>query len=90
MRVLGAALFELIVAAGLFGVQSPQDSLAPIMVRVAWWVGLMLVAAPVANRWPLFDQWRAVFGWARRVHGRLRGTCLACGGVPESPLTLDA
>jgi hypothetical protein len=72
LRVLGVVLFVVILAAGLFGVQSPIRNLAPAMIWIVWWVGLVFVAALFANLWPLLNPWRTLFDWARRLFARLR------------------
>lgn len=81
-RALAFLIFVLILAAGFYGTSDPQMNFAPAAVWIAWWVGLSLVAACVANIWPALDPWRTLFdaidGLARRA-GRQRGIAL---GLP--------
>jgi hypothetical protein len=68
-RALGVALFLLVVAAGLFGAQSPFKNIAPIMVWAIWWVGMAYICAFLGDLWALvnpldtlFRAWEATAG----------------------------
>ncbi|MBT3629558.1 MAG: hypothetical protein HN527_15785, partial [Rhodospirillaceae bacterium] len=45
IKLASAALFVLIIAAGLIGDQDPYQNLAPTMVWIIWWVGMAYVSA---------------------------------------------
>ena len=64
LRVLGAFLFALTLAAGLFGTQSNAFNIAPVMIWAIWWVGLSAASAAVGNVWRLLNPWRTLFEWA--------------------------
>ena len=81
-RLLGLALFVLLIAAGLFGDPHPMKNLAPTFVWIIWWVGLSLVAACAGNLWPALDPWRTLFDGADALARRLRGGRGLGLGVP--------
>ena len=67
LRALGLAVLVLVVAAGLAGVQSPIRNIAPTLVWVLWWVGLVFVCVLVANPWPALNPWATLYdlgAWA--------------------------
>ena len=63
IRVLSVAVFILIIAAGLFGTQSPVRNIAPALVWVIWWVGVAYVSALIGNIWALINPWKIIFEW---------------------------
>ena len=66
LNAIGVFIFALIVATGLFGVQSPIKNFAPTMVWVIWWVGLAFIVAFIANLWPALNPWSTLFRLAER------------------------
>jgi hypothetical protein len=66
VRLLGVALFAITILAGLIGDQNPYRNIAPTMVWIIWWVGLVYVSAFVGDVWALLNPWRTMFdavGW---------------------------
>ena len=63
-----AALFLLVIAAGLVGDPVPERNLAPTVVWVLWWVGLAYLSALVGNVWALINPWNTIFGWAEGLY----------------------
>jgi hypothetical protein len=57
---LGLAVFALILATAFLGDDSPTRNFAPTFVWVIWWVGLVYVAALVADLWPWLNPWRPI------------------------------
>jgi hypothetical protein len=51
LRVIGVALFLLVVAAATFGDRAPTSNLAPVAIYVLFWVGLTVVCAVVFDLW---------------------------------------
>jgi hypothetical protein len=51
VRVLGVALFVLVLAAATFGDTAPTANLAPVAIYVLFWVGLTVVSAFVIDVW---------------------------------------
>jgi hypothetical protein len=79
-RTLAAALFLLIVAAGLFGTQSPLKNIAPVMVWAIWWVGMAYISALLGDLWALVNPLDTLFTWAEALYSRIRpGRRLAFG-----------
>ena len=72
IKLASAALFIVIIAAGLIGDQDPYQNLAPTMVWIIWWVGMAYVSALFGNLWALVNPWSAVFEAAEWVYARLR------------------
>jgi len=71
-RTLAIALFLLVVAAGLFGIQSPLKNIAPIMVWAIWWVGMAYISALLGNVWALVNPLDTLFVCAETVYARIR------------------
>jgi hypothetical protein len=71
-RALGVALFLLVVAAGLFGAQSPLKNIAPVMVWAIWWVGMAYVSALLGNLWALVNPLDTLFAWTEALCARIR------------------
>jgi hypothetical protein len=71
-RTLAVALFLLVVAAGVFGVQSPLKNIAPVMVWAIWWVGMAYISALLGNLWALVNPLDTLFTWAEALYARVR------------------
>jgi hypothetical protein len=71
-RTLAVALFLLVVAAGLFGVQSPLKNIAPVMVWAIWWVGMAYISALLGNLWALVNPLDTLFTWVEALYARIR------------------
>ena len=71
-RTLAVALFLLVVAAGLFGVQSPLKNIAPVMVWAIWWVGMAYISALLGNVWALVNPLDTLFTWVEALYARIR------------------
>ena len=79
-RTLAVALFLVVVAAGLFGVQSPLKNIAPVMVWAIWWVGMAYISALLGDLWALVNPLDTLFAWAEALCARIRpGGRLAIG-----------
>jgi len=79
-RALAVALFLLVVAAGLFGTQSPLKNIAPVMVWAIWWVGMAYISALLGDWWALVNPLDTLFAWAEALLARVRpGSRLALG-----------
>ena len=76
-RTLAVALFLVVVAAGLCGVQSPLKNIAPVMVWAIWWVGMAYISALLGDLWALVNPLDTLFGWAQALAARIRP-----GGTP--------
>ena len=79
LRSVSLLVFLVTVAAGLAGSADPVMNLAPTLIWIGWWVGLSLLAAFVADLWPLLDPWRTLFDGAdalARSLGRAQGIVL--------------
>ncbi len=70
-RLLGVALFILVLAAGLFGAQNPLKNIAPVMVWAIWWVGMAYISALLGNLWALVNPLATLFGWAEALWARI-------------------
>ncbi len=71
-RMIGVAVYLLVVCAGLFGVQSPLKNIAPVLVWALWWVGMTYVSALIGNLWVLVNPLDALFAWADALCARVR------------------
>ncbi len=79
LGLLGVVLWVLTIWAGLTGTENVQANLAPVMVYVAFWVGIPVLSVFVGDLWRALSPWRAIAeaaGWVgRRIAGR--------DGLPE-------
>jgi hypothetical protein len=80
IKVLSVGVFLLLVAAGLFGAQSPVRNIVPAFVWVIWWVGLAYFSALLGNIWALINPWKILFEWAEGLNRR---------GDPDAELSLQ-
>ncbi len=71
-RGLAVGLSALVLAAGLFGNQSPTRNIAPTAVWVAWWVGFAYLSALAGNLWAVVNPWAAIFRGAEALLGSRR------------------
>ena len=69
IRLLSVAVFGIIVATALFGVNRPIENLAPTVVWILWWVGMGYVSALLGNVWMLINPWKITFEWAQALIG---------------------
>ncbi|HWT22964.1 MAG TPA: fenitrothion hydrolase [Solirubrobacteraceae bacterium] len=58
-RVVGVALFAIVVAAGYAGESTPLDNLAPTFILIVFWVGLVFVSVLFGDVFRAFSPWRA-------------------------------
>jgi hypothetical protein len=62
IQSVAVALLALVVAAGLFGDQTPTRNIAPTLIWIVWWVGFAYLSALVGNVWAVVNPWNALFG----------------------------
>jgi hypothetical protein len=72
VRLAALGVFIVTILAGFIGDQNPYRNIAPTLVWVIFWVGLVYVSALVGNLWELINPWRTLFEGAERLH-RLAG-----------------
>ncbi len=77
LKLLALAIFLLVIAAGLFGNQSPTKNLAPTMVWVLWWVGMAYIQALVGDFWRVISPWNTAFQGFERLWQGASGRPLA-------------
>jgi hypothetical protein len=70
-RTLAVALFLVVVAAGLFGAQSPLKNIAPVTVWAIWWVGMAYISALLGDLWALVNPLDTLFAWAEGLCARI-------------------
>ena len=69
-KLIGVAVFLLLIATSLFGVNKPVENFSPTFVWIIWWVGMGYICALLGNLWMLVNPWRTMFEW---VEGFLAG-----------------
>ena len=85
-RAVGVVLFLVVLGAALFGPAEAADNLAPAVVYIAFWVGLMFVSALVGDLWRVISPFPAFAAAVDRLRGRpaadaLPPRALAGGGA---------
>lgn len=73
LKLAALALFVVTLLAGLIGDQNPYRNIAPTLVWIVWWVGLVYVAAFAGDLWALINPWRTVFDAAHWLSKQLGG-----------------
>jgi len=72
VKSASVGLFALVLAAGLWGNQHTLRNLAPTMLWVIWWVGLVYLSVLIGNLWSLINPWATLFGWSEMLYRWLR------------------
>ncbi len=67
LQTLSAALFLLVVAAGLFGDIDPYKNISTTFVWVIWWVGMMFINTFIGDVWALVNPWNILFAGAEKL-----------------------
>jgi len=80
------ALFVVTVVGGVIGDQNPYRNIAPTLVWIVWWVGLVYVAAFAGNLWALINPWRTAFDGAQWLYRRLGGRGQLTFGLTYPPV----
>ena len=73
LGALGVFAFAVVVYAGLAGVDSINDNLAPRAVYVGFWIGVPFASLLFGNVFRLVSPWRAIgraTGWLARTLSR--------------------
>jgi hypothetical protein len=81
---LGIAALGVTVYAGLVGVQDALGNLAPTVIYVVFWVGLVVASALFGNVWRALSPWRALARGVSWVSNKLSS------GEPPAPLEYPA
>ncbi len=68
-RVIGMALYVLLVVAAAFGDPDTVENIAPVFVYVVFWVGMTLVCALVGNLWAIVNPFDTLAALVERVRG---------------------
>ena len=66
LRIITAALFLLVIAAGLFGTQVPERNLATTLTWTLWWSGVVISVFFVGSAWCAICPWDAIATWLVR------------------------
>lgn len=70
LRLVGVAMFILVVLAGFYGDQRALYNLAPTFVWIIWWVGLAYLSALAGDLWALLNPWGTTFSWMEALYRR--------------------
>ena len=80
LQGISLAIFFLVAAAALFGDTYSLKNIAPVLVWVIWWVGMMFVNTFIGDLWALVNPWGIVFAGAE---------ALLCRARPGARLSLE-
>lgn len=67
LRAVVAALFVVIIAAGLFGNQNPALNIAPILTWTVWWGMLIVLILFAGKAWCYVCPWDAMAEWTEKL-----------------------
>jgi hypothetical protein len=79
LKLVTFGLFAVTIAAGIWGNPNPYRNIAPTLVWIIWWVGMVYLSALLGNIWALINPWRTAFDaadWLTRRLGRHGGLSL--------------
>ena len=82
--LLGLAALGVTVYAGLVGVQDALGNLAPTVIYVVFWVGLVVASVLFGNVWRALSPWRAIARGVSWLSGKVSK------GEPPEPLEYPA
>ncbi len=68
VQSITAALFILIIVAGLFGNQNPALNIAPLLTWTIWWGGLVVLIMFAGKAWCYLCPWDAIAFWVEKLH----------------------
>ena len=71
LSLVSAILFVTAIAAGLWGNQDPYRNIAPTLIWIIGWVGLVYVSAFVGDLWTPINPWRTLYRAAQWIAGRV-------------------
>ena len=74
VRVLVAAVFLLVIYAGLFGTPAPQRNLATMLTWTVWWSGVVISVFFVGSAWCAICPWDSLATWLVRQRLWRRGS----------------
>ncbi len=77
LKLVAVGLLIRTIAAGLLGDQNPYRNIAPTLVWIIWWVGLVYVSVLFGNLWALINPWRTIFDAAEWCWQWLSGRSLS-------------
>jgi len=79
-RTLAVIYFIVMIAAGLFGAQTPLRNIIVASIWIVGWVAVSLLSALVGDVWRVLNPWDTLFAAAERIYARLRpGRSLTLG-----------
>lgn len=72
IKVLFAAFFLLIIAAGLFGTPIPERNIATVATWTYWWTGIIISVFFLGSAWCAVCPWDSIATWLtrRKIWGR--------------------
>jgi ferredoxin len=73
LRVFSAAVFLLVIYAGLFGTPVPERNLATMLTWTLWWSGVVISVFFVGSAWCAICPWDALATWLVRRRWWRRG-----------------
>ncbi len=86
LRLFTAAVFLLVIYAGLFGTPFPARNVATVLTWSLWWTGLIISVYFVGSAWCAICPWDALATWLvrRRLWGRGPATASLNLRVPRA------
>src|SRR5262249_25850310 len=88
IRVIAVGYFAVMIAAGLFGVQTPLHNIIIASIWIVGWVAISLVSALIGDVWRVLNPCDTLFAAAEGIYTRLRPGRFLSFGLPY-PAGLD-
>ncbi len=74
LRIIAAAIFLLVIYAGLFGTPIPERNIATVLTWTLWWSGVVVSVFFVGSTWCAICPWDALATWLVRHRLWRRGS----------------
>lgn len=86
LRIVMAAIFLLVIVAGLFGTPVPERNLATMLTWTIWWSAVVISVFFIGTAWCAVCPWDSIAGWLVRRRLWRRGSASSSLGlrVPRS------
>ena len=82
IRLVFVGVYLLVIVAGYIGSQDQLKNLAPTMVWVIWWVGMVFVSALVGDLWALINPLDTIARWSGALVRLMVPEAWLSGGYP--------
>lgn len=66
-KILGVLILVVVIVGGFWGQQDVSRNIAPSLIWIGFWVGLIFIVALFGNLWSIMNPWNSIFASIERV-----------------------